>query len=238
LADILLEICVDDPAGLAEAIAGGADRIELCAALALGGLTPSVGLMQMAATCGLPCMAMIRPRAGDFVYDRAEVAVMQADIRAARAAGLAGVVIGASRPDGTLDEDVLMTLIAAAQGLDITLHRAIDLCPDPVAGVDVAMRLGFRRILSSGGALTAPDGAITLTAMMKRAGPDCVIMPGSGISVTTLPRLADLPLREVHASCATPLASGGRPLALGFQSAGAKRTDRRCVAALKAAFPD
>ncbi len=233
---ILLEVCVDDPAGLAAAVAGGADRIELCAALALGGLTPSVGFMQAAAGCGLPCMAMIRPRAGDFVYNASEVAVMRADIRAARAAGLAGVVIGASYPDGTLDADTLAVLLREAQGMDATLHRAIDLCPDPVAAVGVAMQLGFRRILSSGGAMTAPDGAATLAAMMERAGPDCTIMPGSGLTAATLPRLAHLPLREVHASCATILPSARPPVAMGFQSASAKRTDRAAVAALKAAL--
>ncbi len=231
---ILLEVCVDDPAGLAAAIAGGADRIELCAALGLGGLTPSHGFMQAAVGCGVPCLAMIRPRAGDFVFGDDEVAVMRADIRAAQAAGLAGVVIGASLPGGGLDEAILAQLLAEAAGMDVTLHRAIDLCPDPVAAVDVAIRLGIRRILSSGGAITAPDGVAVLAAMMARAGAGCIIMPGSGINAATLPRLAHLPLREVHASCATLLPSGGD--AFGFQGPGAKRTDVWQVAALKAAL--
>jgi copper homeostasis protein len=233
---ILLEVCVDDPAGLVAAVAGGADRIELCAALALGGLTPSFGFMQAAAGCGVPCMAMIRPRAGDFVFDAPEVAAMRADVRAARAVGLAGVVIGASRPDGDLDEDMLAVLLAEADGMDVTLHRAIDLCPDPVAAVGVAIRLGIRRILSSGGAMTAPDGEPRLAAMMMRAGTDCTVMPGSGITAVTLPRLAHLPLREIHASCATVLQSDGRAAATGFHTAGAKRTDRAQVAALKTAL--
>ena len=114
MAEILLEVCVDDPEGLAEAVAGGADRIELCAALGIGGLTPTFGLMQVAARCGHPCYPMIRPRSGDFVFTAAEVDVMRADIRATRAAGLTGVVLGASRPDGTLDEETLSILIAEA----------------------------------------------------------------------------------------------------------------------------
>ena len=85
---MLLEVCVDDPIGLAEAVAGGADRIELCAALGVGGLTPSSGLMQLAARYALPCYPMIRPRVGDFVFTSAEVGVMRADIRTARAIGL------------------------------------------------------------------------------------------------------------------------------------------------------
>jgi copper homeostasis protein len=233
---ILLEVCVDDPQGLAAAVAGGADRIELCAALALGGLTPSQGLMQAAAGCGVPCMAMIRPRAGNFVFDADAVAVMRADIGAARAAGLAGVVIGASRADGALDADVLAELLEAAGGMDVTLHRAIDLCPEPVAAVRVAMGLGIRRILSSGGALTATEGAVTLAAMMDLAGAACIIMPGAGVTAETLPGLAHLPLREVHASCAAVVPSGGRALDLGFQPAGAKCTDRAKVAVLKAAL--
>ena len=107
MADVLLEVCVDSAAGLDAAVAGGADRIELCSALDVGGLTPSAGLTRLAAGCGLPVFAMIRPRAGGFVFGAADVAVMQADIAAAREAGLAGVVLGASRPDGRLDEWVL-----------------------------------------------------------------------------------------------------------------------------------
>lgn len=98
---------------MAEAVVGGAERVELCAALVVGGLTPSAGLMALAAGCGVPCYPLIRPRAGDFVYDAAEVAVMRADIRAARAAGLPGVVLGAARA-GRLDETVRGDLVAEA----------------------------------------------------------------------------------------------------------------------------
>ena len=141
---VLLEVCVDDPTGLAEAVAGGADRIELCAALGIWRPDPQ---LWADATGGalrpVPCYPMIRPRSGDFVFTAAEVAVMKADIRAARAAGLTGVVLGASRPDGTLDEALLAALIAEAAGLDLTLHRAIDLCPDTPAAVRDAKRLAF-----------------------------------------------------------------------------------------------
>ena len=236
LAKILLEVCVDDPAGLSEAIAGGADRIELCAALALGGLTPTLGLMQMAAQSGALCYPIIRPRSGDFTYTVAEVEVMRADIRAARKVGLKGVVLGASHPDGRLNAAVLRVLLDEAAGLDATLHRCIDLTPNEPEAVATAKALGFRRILTSGGALTADSGIETLKAMMQAAGPDLIIMPGSGVSLETLPKLAALPLREIHASCASPLPSGGEALAFGFQSGSEKRTDRAKVAALKAAL--
>ena len=100
--------------GLAEAVAGGADRIELCAALALGGLTPSVGLIELAMRCGVPVVAMIRPRAGDFTWSEVEVAMMEAEIATVRTAGLHGVVLGASLPDGRLDLPVLLRLTGRA----------------------------------------------------------------------------------------------------------------------------
>jgi copper homeostasis protein len=236
MANIRLEVCVDDALGLAEAIAGGADRVELCAALALGGLTPSPGLIALAARSRVPCYPIIRPRSGDFCFTTAEVEAMRADIQAARQAGLKGVVIGASHPDGSLNETVLRLLLDEADGLDCTLHRCIDLAPDKPAAINTAKALGFRRILTSGGALTAAQGVETLATMFKAAGEDLIIMPGSGVSVETLPQLAHLPLKEIHASCASPLPTGGPALAFGFQSANDKRTDRAKVVALKAAL--
>lgn len=236
MAKILLEICVDDAQGLAAAIDGGADRIELCAALGLGGLTPSPGLIDLAARCGLPCHAMIRPRAGDFVCDAGDVAVMAAEIRAIRAAGLAGVVLGANRTDGTLDLQVLAELAAQARGLDLTLHRAVDLCPDAETAVEQAVSLGFHRILTSGGALRAVDGLTRLEAMFRAARGRIVIMPGSGVSTATLPALARLPLTEIHASCAKPVPGSGPARALGFVTGQEKRSDTASVAALKAAL--
>ncbi len=228
-----LEICVDDATGLAEAVAGGADRVELCAALSVGGLTPAPGLMAVAAGCGVPCYPMIRPRPGDFTYDAAEVAVMRGDIRAARAAGLTGVVLGAAR-GGRLDVGVLADLVAEAQGLDLTLHRVIDLVTDVEEAVEVAVRLGFRRILSSGGALVAHQGVGRLGRMIHTAAGRLSVMPGSGVSVETWPLLAGLEVTEVHASCAVPL--GGAADVFGFVTGAERRCDRAKVAALKAAL--
>ena len=232
----LLEVCVDDALGLAEAVAGGADRIELCAALSLGGLTPSPGLMHHAASSHVPVLALIRPRAGDFVFTAAAVDVMHHDIAAARAAGLAGVVLGASLPDGRLNEAVLAALLAGADGLDVTLHRAIDLAPDPVQAVAAAIRLGFRRVLSSGGAPSAVHGIGRLATMMQTAAGRLSVMPGSGISALTWPKLAALGVTEVHASCAERVATAPGALELGFANGQEKRTNRANVAALKAAL--
>ena len=228
---MLLEVCVDDALGLAAAVAGGADRIELCAALGIGGLTPSQGLMEVAAGCGLPAYPMIRGRAGNFIFDAAEVAVMRRDIRAARAAGLTGVVLGASRPDGNLDTGVLSDLIAEATGLDLTLHRAGDLAPDVDEAIETAVTLGFRRILSSGGARFAHHGLPRLARMIATAAGRLSVMPGSGVSVETWPLLAGLGVSEVHASCSTPIPS--QPDAFGFVTGSEKQTDRAKVRVLK-----
>ena len=177
---LTLEVCVDTGAGLDEAVAGGADRIELCAALALGGLTPAAGLMAQAAGCPLPVMVMIRPRAGDFVWAEAEVGMMEAEIAATRAAGLAGVVLGTSLPDGRLDVPVLKRLVAAAEGMDLTLHRAIDLAPDMGQALEAVIGLGFRRVLTSGGEKTAEAGAARIAAVVTQATGRISIMPGFG----------------------------------------------------------
>jgi copper homeostasis protein len=236
LPEIRLEVCVDEAAGIAAAIAGGADRLELCAALPIGGLTPSPGLMELAAASGLPAYPMIRSRTGPFIYDARDVAVMKADIRAARAHGLTGVVIGANRAGGGLDLGVLSDLVAEAQGLDLTLHRAIDLCADKEEAVEQAVSLGFKRILSSGGALKAPDGVAELDRMFRAARGRLIIMPGSGVSAETLPRLAVLPLVEIHGSCSEPVARDAKGEAFGFLIGAERLTSVGKVAALKVAL--
>lgn len=233
---ILLEVAVDDPAGLAAAVAGGADRVELCAALDLGGLTPTAGLMQAAGRAGLPVMAMIRPRGGDFCYTDQELAVMEADIAAARAAGLSGVVLGAMTRDGALDLPAMARLCRAAWGMEVALHRAFDLTRDWRAAVDQAVGLGIARILTSGHAPRAPDGVARLTEVMAHAAGRITIMPGAGIAAETLPALATLPLTEVHASCAAPVPQAPEVLAMGFGSPEARRTDAGRVRALKQAL--
>ncbi|MBB3610989.1 copper homeostasis protein CutC [Rhizobium sp. BK602] len=235
---MLLEVCVEDVAGLAAAIEGGADRIELCSALAVGGLTPSAGLMAAAAQAPIAAYAMIRPRAGSFVYSADELAVMKEDIAAARQAGLAGVVLGASLPDGRLDRDALQALAAHADGLGKTLHRAFDLVPDIAAAVELAISLGFERILTSGCAKTAQEGVAMLEQAIAIAAGRISIMPGSGVNPATIgtfwPRLA---ISEVHASCSAAQAeTDARLLAFGFSAASARRTDTATVKALKAHF--
>lgn len=235
---ITLEVCVDNVHGLAAALDGGADRIELCSALDIGGLTPSAGLLRAASSSPVPVVAMIRPRGGDFCFDDAETRQMLYEIDAVAAAGLRGVVLGASLPDGRLDRTTLERLVhrAASHGLRCTLHRAIDLCPDLAQATSLAVDLGFERILSSGGARSAAHGLAALERCFDAAAGRITIMPGAGIDADNVHLLrARLPLSDVHASCSEPLpAPAAKVAALGFDSGSRRQTSSAKVAALKA----
>lgn len=231
----LLEVCVDDPAGLAAAVEGGADRIELCSALTVGGLTPSHGFMAHAARSPIPAHALIRPRTGDFVFTTDDVRVMLDDVRAARSAGLAGVVIGALRSDGQLDVAALETLVAAAEGMDLTLDRAFDLAADREEALETAIRLGFSRILTSGGAKTAFEGLPRVERLARRAAGRISIMPGAGVRPETAEALLTLSgVFELHASCSEPIdGADPRLSAFGFSQPGERRTTVEAVRAMK-----
>lgn len=233
---VTLEVCVDTAAGLAEAVAGGADRIELCAALAVGGLTPSAGLLALASSCGVPVVAMIRPRAGNFVWSGAEVSMMETEIAAVRKAGLAGVVLGASLPDGRLDVPVLRRLMAASAGMELVLHRCIDLVQDMGAALEEAVELGFHRILTSGGEVTAEAGARRIAALVKKAAGRITVMPGSGVNPGNAAMLKGLGISEIHASCSASTPVTGRVVDLGFAPAVRRQTNAEAVRALRAAL--
>ncbi len=235
---IALEVCVDNAAGLAAAIAGGADRIELCSALPLGGLTPSPGFMAFAAKCSVPVYAMIRPRIGDFIFSEAEVDMMRRDIDVVRAAGLAGVVLGANSRSGALDEAALRILSTHAAGLGTTLHRAIDLAPSLLHGVDLGIDLKFERILSSGGRRTAPEGIDILVAMNDHARGRISIMPGSGVNAGSINALLSrLAVREVHGSCsADVIERDSKVIEFGFANARSRQTSLAEVSALRYAL--
>lgn len=232
----MLEVCVDTAAGLDAAVAGGANRIELCAALAVGGLTPSAGLLARASACGVPVVAMIRPRAGDFVWSAAEIAMMEAEIDAVRAAGLAGVVLGASLPDGRLDLGTLRRLVAASAGLELVLHRAIDLAPDMGAALEEAVALGFHRILTSGGETTAERGAARIAALIDQAAGRITVMPGSGVNPGNAALLKGLGIREIHASCSAQTPVSGRVVEMAFAPPLRRQTDANAVRALRKAL--
>lgn len=231
---VALEVCVDTIAGVAAAQAGGAARVELCAALSEGGLTPSLGMMREAARFEVPCYAMIRPRAGLFAFSEAEVAVMIADVKAAKEAGLAGVAIGAQDASGALDAEVLRWLVDV--GLPATLHRVIDVVPDWRVAMDVAVEVGIERVLTSGGAATAIDGAERLGQMVNYASGRLSVMAGSGVSAGNVAALVGLTgVAEVHASCAV-MAQGDAAFSNFDPVGGRKVTDVGLVSGLVAAL--
>jgi copper homeostasis protein len=199
---IRVEICVADPRSLHAAVTAGADRLELCSSLDVGGLTPSFGLMRLAADAETPARALIRPRSGPFTFDASDAEVMARDVEGARACGLSGVVLGASRPDGALDVDLLARLSDRCGPLKRTLHRAFDLAPDPFESLERAVDLGFDRILTSGGAPSALEGAALLRQLVEAAGERIAIMVCGGVRPETLHALlAASGASEVHASC-------------------------------------
>lgn len=199
---VLVEVAVENVAGALAAVRGGAARLELCAALSEGGLTPSPGMVEAVADAAkVPVMAMLRPRGGDFLYAEAELRVVLRDVRHLAAAGAHGFVFGALRPDGTVDGEATARVIEAADGRPVTFHRAFDLCRDPFAALEGIAALGARRILSSGQCATAPLGAPLLRKLVEAAPADLTILAGAGVRSTNVAALvAASSVREVHLS--------------------------------------
>ncbi|CAM3077660.1 MULTISPECIES: copper homeostasis protein CutC [Sphingomonas] len=231
----LLEICVDDADGVAAVVAAGGDRIELCGALGLGGLTPSAALVAHAVASGVPVHAMVRPRDGDFRYDAADVALATDEIRRLATMGVAGVVVGAMADDKRLDLDILARWRDAAAGIAIVLHRAIDLVADPVAAVEQATALGYDHVLTSGGAATALEGADVIAQMVMAARGRLSIIAGSGVSADNVATLiARTGVDAVHASASVREDWGdSRVLAMGFAAGPRRRTSVDRIAAIR-----
>jgi copper homeostasis protein len=241
----MLEVCVEDISGLWAAVEGGADRIELCSALTFGGLTPSEALIVAAVRAPVPVHILIRPRAGDFVYDVREVDLLVADISSAVAAGCAGIVIGASRPDSTLDTALLEKLVSIARSaavqrakpVALTLHRVFDLCKHPLETLEAAVRLGFDRILTSGGAESALSGRAALTALARQTHGRIKILAGAGINPSNVGTILATGVDEIHASCQAPLPPPDpRLIELGFVAPRPYRTTASAVKDLAAAM--
>ena len=198
----MLEVCVDSIDGATAAVKGGAHRIELCSSLSEGGLTPSAGLMNFAATLPIPCYAMMRPRCGLFHFSPNEIELMCYDIAVARDLGLAGVVLGAQSSDGGLDVDALKRLVREAGPLGKTLHRVIDVVPDPLLALDQVIGLGFERVLTSGAKPVATDGLNLIREMVAKAEQHMSVMPGCGLTPENVKGVLEATgAIEVHASC-------------------------------------
>jgi copper homeostasis protein len=188
---LLLEISVESVDAAAAAKRGGADRIELCADLSAGGLTPDAALIRaVRQQIQIPIFVMIRPRAGDFVYSSSEFAQMKKSVSAAKDSGASGLVFGILKADRFVDIDRTRELVELAQPLPVTFHRAFDACPDLAQALRGVLRSGASRILTSGGAASAPEGTDNLATLVAAAGKRVTVVPGSGINAENILQLA------------------------------------------------
>ena len=196
-----LEVCCGDMQSVLAAKEGGADRIELCHALEVDGLTPSAEMMAEAIGLGIPVQVLIRPREGDFVYDEAEVETMLKEIRLAKRLGANGVVIGALKSDGSIDEETIRCLVSEATGLSITFHRAFDVCSQPAEALEQIVSLGCHRLLTSGQAPSAEQGIPLIKKLVEQSGGRLIIMPGAGVNQENARRiLSETGAHEIHGS--------------------------------------
>lgn len=208
MSKITFEVCVDTIQGAIDAVNNGADRLELCDALGIGGTTPSAGLMKRAAKLGKPIYAMIRPRGGDFIFNFEDMDVMLHDIDTCRKYAMAGIVIGITHENGALDTAKLGKLIDHADGMGVTLHRAFDVTPDTSEALEQAIELGIERILTSGQQETAMQGAFKIKSVIDEAAGRISIMPCSKINPPNLDNLFKIfKTSEIHSSCRTMVGS-------------------------------
>ena len=212
---MLLEVCVDSLASAKAAIEGGADRLELCSALLAGGLTPYTALLeQIRQESDIPVRCLMRPRAGDFLYRDDEIQQMARQILALKAAGADGFVIGCLTPDGELDGEAMKPLIEAADGLELTLHRAIDVSRDPVETYRRAKVLGIDTVLTSGAAANCRAGGAVIAQLLQLreeiGGPEVLIGAGVNAAVIRHFRHALPQAQAFHMSGKMELESGMR----------------------------
>jgi len=183
----MIEVCATNIQSAIAAQRAGAQRIELCCAIDGGGLTPSPGLLREARKqLSIAINVLIRPREGNFCYDEQELSIMLDDIRFCREAGADGVVIGALDAGGRLDVPAMQAMLDAAQGMDVTCHRAIDYAADPFETLETLIALGVRRILSSGRAANGFEGRFLLKKLVEKAAGRIIVMPGAGISIQNI----------------------------------------------------
>jgi len=206
----LLEISVQNVAAAKAAERGGAPRIELCANLDAGGLTPSQELMrQVRHEVRIPIFAMIRPRVGDFVYSPAEIGYMKRDIDLAKSARMDGIVLGSLTADHYVDVERTRALVKFAQPLPVTFHRAFDVIADQDTELNAVIATGAARILTSGGAATAPAALDKLARLVAAAQERITIVPGGGINASNITEVARRTgAREFHSGLGSVLAYG------------------------------
>ena len=196
-----LEACVSSFDSVQEAVAGGANRLELCTHLSCGGLTPSMGLIEKSIEfCDIPIHILIRPRAGDFVYTNAEQKVIAQDIDVLKKIGVAGVVCGFLLSDDNIDVELLQKMVKLASPMSFTFHRAFDICHKPLLALEEIIDAGCYRLLTSGQKNTAIEGKILIAELIQEATGRINIMSGSGINKENIEELINIGGQEFHMS--------------------------------------
>ncbi len=194
-----VEICAYSLESCQNAQQAGAARVELCGGFGEGGTTPSAGLIATAREAlEIDLYVMIRPRGGDFVYEKSETDVMRRDIDIAKSLGADGVVLGVLLPNGEVDVPSTRALVQHAQPLGVTFHRAFDLTPDPLAALEAIIETGCERILTSGQKPAAPQATALLAELVKQARGRIEIMAGGGVSATNAPELTATGVDALH----------------------------------------
>lgn len=194
-------MCIDDIQGALMASELNFNRVELCSALEVGGLTPSIGtIAAVTEVCSAEVFVMIRPRTGSFLYSDEELVIMKRDIFSAQAAGAKGVVFGVLGKDNTPDIRANAELIELAftLNLGVTFHRAFDCCKDQIKALEDLIHLGFHRVLTSGGQVTAIEGIERLEQLSKTAQNRIDLMAGSGISAENAEQIGNSGVKALH----------------------------------------
>lgn len=189
-----IEACCQDLGSLRRAVQAGANRIEFCSDLAIGGVTPPYLLARsaLALAGNVPVNVLIRPRGGIFVYTQEEVDRMLESVSVFKTIGVNGVVIGALKADGSVDTDTVSRLVREAGSLDITFHRAFDECKDLNKALEDIIGLGIKRVLTSGGCPTAYEGRFVLRDLVRQAAGRITVMPGCGVRASNIDEIASV----------------------------------------------
>jgi copper homeostasis protein len=209
---MLLEICANSYESAINASIAGAHRIELCSELAIGGITPSYGLLKKVVTdLKIPVHVLIRPRSGDFTYSKDEFEIMKQNILFCKELGCAGIVSGILQKDQTIDQERTKELIELAKPMSFTFHRGFDWTPDPIKAVLQLVVLGVQRVLTSGQEANAEKGILLLKELQEIVENELIIMPGGGINSKNAFLFKESGFQEIHCSATSTHQSINNP---------------------------
>ena len=201
---MIVEICANSFESAFNAQQAGAHRIELCSELAVGGITPSYGLIeQVLSSLSIPVFVLIRPRSGDFNYSDAEFKIIKKDIELCKKLGCSGIVSGVLNTDYSIDVLRTQELVELAKPLPFVFHRAFDLVPDPISALNELMALGVHRVLTSGQESSALKGLELIQKLMSQAKDRITILPGGGINLENAMQFKEAGFNEIHCSLST-----------------------------------